>query len=271
MKFLKKYKPNKNSKEILGKSGIFIVKYNFQLKYYYEGDKFIEDFYKGDVLKYSTNGEKIRIQCNGNGYTMNINDILKVNSKLDKMDTSKPYVIENEDQTNYYNINHQLHREDGPAKEDPINGCYQWWVNGKLHREDGPAVECDSYKEWYRNGKLHREDGPARESSDGNKEWFIDGRKVSEMDFKSIIKNKNGRKDDLSKDQIEDLIVDIIDDFDSHELKYDEKKFKWIISFNGTKSKNIYSHLASLFSRIEDHGMEMDSNYSNGKLTIILY
>ena len=45
------------------------------------------------------------------------------------------------------------------------------------HREDGPAVEyADGDKEWWINGKRHREDGPANEYADGSKSWFINGK-----------------------------------------------------------------------------------------------
>ena len=75
----------------------------------------------------------------------------------------------------WYNLNGELHREDGPAIE-LANGSKFWYVNGKRHREDGPAVECtNGYKEWYLNGKYHRENGPAVEWADGYKEWYRHG------------------------------------------------------------------------------------------------
>jgi len=52
----------------------------------------------------------------------------------------------------YYNINGQLHREDGTAIEYP-DGAKRWYINGQLHREDGPAVEnINSQNFWYKNG-----------------------------------------------------------------------------------------------------------------------
>ena len=46
----------------------------------------------------------------------------------------------------------------------------------KPHREDGPAVEySDGDKAWYLNGKRHREDGPAVEYSSGDKAWYLNG------------------------------------------------------------------------------------------------
>jgi hypothetical protein len=45
------------------------------------------------------------------------------------------------------------------------------------HREDGPAVEYpDGDKSWYINGKRHREDGPAAEYANVGKFWYVDGK-----------------------------------------------------------------------------------------------
>jgi hypothetical protein len=57
----------------------------------------------------------------------------------------------------------------------------KWYFNGSvLHREDGPAIETtDGYKEWYLNGKLHREDGPAVEYADGPKYWYLNGKEYN--------------------------------------------------------------------------------------------
>ena len=46
-----------------------------------------------------------------------------------------------------------------------------------LHREDGPAIEwSNGDKSWFINGKRHREDGPAIEGSNGSKYWYINGK-----------------------------------------------------------------------------------------------
>ena len=60
-------------------------------------------------------------------------------------------------------------------------GIKMWFVNGKYHREDGPAVinENDGYKAWYINNNLHRIDGPARIYPSGNKEWWINGKNIT--------------------------------------------------------------------------------------------
>ena len=49
------------------------------------------------------------------------------------------------------------------------------------HREDGPAIEwSNGDKEWWLNGKRHREDGPAVESADGGKFWYLNGERHRE-------------------------------------------------------------------------------------------
>jgi len=82
--------------------------------------------------------------------------------------------------TEWYNLEGQLHREDGPASEN-ANGDKSYYLNGKRHREDGPAVEWpNGYKYYYINDKLHREDGPAVECSNGDKYYFINGKRHRE-------------------------------------------------------------------------------------------
>ena len=36
---------------------------------------------------------------------------------------------------------------------------------------------------WYQNGKLHRLDGPAIEWADGTRQWWINGKQLSEEEF----------------------------------------------------------------------------------------
>jgi len=73
------------------------------------------------------------------------------------------------------------------------NGDKHWYLNDELHREDGPAVEYDSgaNKLWYLNGKLHREDGPATEWSDGSKNWYLNGKKLTKKEFLKRISKEN--------------------------------------------------------------------------------
>lgn len=82
----------------------------------------------------------------------------------------------------------KCHREDGPAVEAP--GERRWYRHGKLHREDGPAIQMscrlNGYKisEWYLNSKRHRADGPAIENSEGHREWWLFGQKLTSAQFK---------------------------------------------------------------------------------------
>ena len=46
-----------------------------------------------------------------------------------------------------------------------------------LHRADGPACEyTNGDREWYVDGKPHRVDGPAAEYANGDRFWYVDGR-----------------------------------------------------------------------------------------------
>jgi hypothetical protein len=53
-----------------------------------------------------------------------------------------------------------------------------------LHREDGPAFEgYNGDKEWWIDGKRHLEDGPAIEYANGDKSWYLDGEKLWNREF----------------------------------------------------------------------------------------
>ena len=57
------------------------------------------------------------------------------------------------------------------------------WRNkpNRLHRRNGPAVEyANGDKAWYIDGKRHRKTGPAVESINGNKEWWVNDHKHRE-------------------------------------------------------------------------------------------
>jgi hypothetical protein len=75
-------------------------------------------------------------------------------------------------------------------KYKELNGIYEtecgnfYWLNGQAHRIDGPACDAVSgYKAWYVNSKHHRLDGPAVEYTDGRKEWWIDDVEYSEEEY----------------------------------------------------------------------------------------
>jgi hypothetical protein len=49
------------------------------------------------------------------------------------------------------------------------------------HREDGPAREwLNGDKLWFINGRRHRDGGPAIEWGDRSKEWFVNGKRHRE-------------------------------------------------------------------------------------------
>jgi hypothetical protein len=71
----------------------------------------------------------------------------------------------------------------------------EWYnLNGELHREDGPAIEFDDGdKYWYINGERHREDGPAIEYADGDKSWYINGELLTETEFNQRTQSCNNK------------------------------------------------------------------------------
>ena len=70
-------------------------------------------------------------------------------------------------------------------KVEVHNDRTDWYnLEGQRHREDGPAVEyADGYKAYYLNGKLHREDGPATEYENGNKYYYIKDIQITKEEF----------------------------------------------------------------------------------------
>jgi hypothetical protein len=68
-----------------------------------------------------------------------------------------------------------------------------------LHRFDGPAVEwSNGDKVWWVNGKKHRLDGPAVEGVDGIKAWYVDGEYLTERRFNAL----SAPKIELTLDEI---------------------------------------------------------------------
>ena len=46
------------------------------------------------------------------------------------------------------------------------------------------TVDNDNNIRWYNEeGQLHREDGPAYEGASGSKEWWLNGRRLTEEEF----------------------------------------------------------------------------------------
>jgi hypothetical protein len=63
---------------------------------------------------------------------------------------------------------------------------YKYKKVSKLTRVGYECAESsDGYKEWFLNGKLHREDGPAFEHPNGFKAWWSNGEQIITLETKS--------------------------------------------------------------------------------------
>ena len=60
----------------------------------------------------------------------------------------------------------------------------------------------DNKTKWYLNGKLHREDGPAVELTNGSKEWYLNGNRLSEKEFNQ----KTSKTKELTVEEISNLL-----------------------------------------------------------------
>ena len=64
------------------------------------------------------------------------------------------------------------------------------------------TVKVSEYKtEWRLDGKLHRVDGPAIEWANGNKSWYLNGRRVSEEEVNAKTQIK-----ELTVTQLEEML-----------------------------------------------------------------
>jgi hypothetical protein len=77
-------------------------------------------------------------------------------------------------------------KNDNPTID--THGNQYWTVNGELHRTDGPAVIDISGSHYhYKNGPLHRQDGPAIIDYNGCEEWYINNeRHCDNKSFKEV-------------------------------------------------------------------------------------
>jgi len=79
-------------------------------------------------------------------------------------------------------------------------GTKRWWVDSRLHREDGPAIENpDGHKQWWVDGKCHRLDGPAVEFADGRKFWCVNDHYITD-EITKWAKENEINIDNLSED-----------------------------------------------------------------------
>lgn len=83
----------------------------------------------------------------------------------------------------YYNLNYELHREDGPAllefkESDGTLMKEYWYINGKLHNETGPAYgeyyKDQTIEKWYLNNINYRVNGPSTVITKPNNELIME-------------------------------------------------------------------------------------------------
>jgi hypothetical protein len=82
-----------------------------------------------------------------------------------------------------------------------------WYKEGTniLHNENGPAIlSTNGNKEWLINGRLHRVDGPAVEHTNGFEEYWIHGRIMTDDQFHSLKKTFSDTQ--LENMSLEELI-----------------------------------------------------------------
>lgn len=74
------------------------------------------------------------------------------------------------------------------------SGSQYWYLNDQLHRTDGPAlITKTDTKYWFQHGKNHRTDGAAIIYPNGHKVWYINGYNVanSELEFQNYLIQQN--------------------------------------------------------------------------------
>jgi len=94
-------------------------------------------------------------------------------------DEDSAFIWSNGDRV-WYNDQHQLHRENGPAIVNKHTGIEIWYKNGVLHREDGPAIIFNKFNKewWFVNGLRHRTSGPAVINKNGKDYWYLNGKRI---------------------------------------------------------------------------------------------
>jgi len=74
----------------------------------------------------------------------------------------------------------------------PHGGKTYYNLNGQVHRENGPAyIDSSGNKYWYLYNLVHREDGPAIIYGNGKTDYFYHGMYIpvkSQEEFKRYIK-----------------------------------------------------------------------------------
>jgi hypothetical protein len=84
----------------------------------------------------------------------------------------------------YKNSEGVRHRLSGPAYISRLYDIEAWYKEGVMHRVGGPAYRHKRNFVWFKEGKLHRLDGPAVNELAGPKQYWIDGVRFSEKQYK---------------------------------------------------------------------------------------
>lgn len=140
------------------------------IKYYSNGNKYSETWYKNDKIHREDDPAMISYHNNG--------------QKADER----------------WIINNKYHKLDGPAVifyySDGEKYYEQWFQNGKIHKTDGPAIityyGIIQQEFWYQNNKPHRLDGPAHieynlQGNITNKKYYIFGIILTQKEYEKVI------------------------------------------------------------------------------------
>lgn len=77
-----------------------------------------------------------------------------------------------------------LHRTYGPAYISRTFEVEAWFKDGKRHRIGGPAYIHRSNMIWFQEDKLHNLEGPAVIEGGGPKQYWIEGKRYTEKQYK---------------------------------------------------------------------------------------
>jgi hypothetical protein len=84
----------------------------------------------------------------------------------------------------YRNHEDKLHRIYGPAYISQLFEIEAWFNNGKRHRIGGPAYIHKRNMVWFVEGKLHNLEGPAVVEGGGPQQYWIEGKRFTEKQYK---------------------------------------------------------------------------------------
>lgn len=98
-------------------------------------------------------------------------------------DFDLPAIIDKNGKKAWYQ-NGNPHRDGDRPAVIAANGIEKaWYKNGDLHRDDDkPAIISKGARRWYKRGLSHRDNHfPAIEHADGQREWWVEGKRHCEI------------------------------------------------------------------------------------------